>query len=206
MDNYTEENREKFDDYIIELREMYEKNPTVALQEARASLQRMRSRKNGRKRGILSDINIEVLGTCIFAILIALLGLLNIESIPMYIFGLVFFLAGHLVGMREKGLGLVFLFSHGVTGLCIMVASQIGELFSSPLIDDLPKDAYFYMIIALVLFVMALLMVILYNLSDNLKSIKGSILIPILLYAIAFLMVVFFPRIYGVGVLNIFSL
>ena len=78
-------------------------------------------------------------------IFIAALGLLNISNIGMYAFGTVFFIAGYCVGFSVPMAGVIFLFSHGITGLCIMTVSTIGKIFENPIMQDNPQNIYIYL-------------------------------------------------------------
>lgn len=156
------------------------------------------------KQPLLGDVNWEMFGICTFAMLIALLGLVNFQAAGEYYFGLVFFLCGEIIGLKIKNFGLIFLASHGITGLSLLTSSQLSGLITSPLMEDLPKSAYFVLAAILILFVAGVLTTVLYNLSDNLKKKKGAILIPLFIFFIAILIVVLCPRIYGFEVSGMF--
>jgi len=127
----------------------------------------------------------------ILSLIILLEGLLILTidgNIYMYYFGFVFFMAGYFIGISEKGFGLIFLFSHSVTGMGLMIASML-NVFNNPLLTDLSTIEYCYLIIALSLFIIATTYVIIYNLSWKIKEIKYSKYIPLVIYIIGFLMV-----------------
>ena len=127
----------------------------------------------------------------LLSLIILLEGLFILRTngnLYMYFFGFAFFLSGHFVGMNVVGFGLIFLFSHSVTGMGIMIASML-NIFNNPLLTDLSTSEYCYLIIALSLFIIATTYVIIYNLSWKIKEIKYSKYIPLVIYIIGFLMV-----------------
>ena len=67
----------------------------------------------------------------------------------MYVFGFIFFVAGMLVGTFVPGFGVIFLFSHGLTGLSLMIESLDIKDYTM-LLSDAPK---FYTTILTILIV-----------------------------------------------------
>ena len=185
--NEYKNSEEEFEEYIIKLRNFYDKNPKDALYEAKNSLKRMREREKNRKLKI-NDINVDTLYLCILIMFIALVGFSNIEGIGIYLFGVIFFIAGHFVGLTQKGFGLIFLFSHSVTGLVVMEGSLLFKMFQSPLMEDNPINIYIVLGIIIFILFLATILVILYNLSDNLKKKEHIIILPLTIYFIAFVL------------------
>ncbi|MBR3324503.1 MAG: hypothetical protein IKG14_00430 [Clostridia bacterium] len=161
---------EVFNEKIEELKKLYKKEPMAVTYEIDSALKRIKESDNSDKNDIVKEIDLDVLGLVILAIFIAVIGLINPQSFMIYLFGFAFFLAGNLVGYNVDKVGLIFLFSHGVTGTCLMIASQIGKLFSSPIIGDLPRRQSAYLTINISMFVIALIMVVLCNLSKTLRK------------------------------------
>ena len=119
--------------------------------------------------------------------IIVLIGLINISSSYLfYLMGIVFFLSGIFIGFNEKGFGLIFLFSHGFSGLCLMIGSQIYDVINNPLLHDNAYNVWIYMGIGVLLIIIAFLIAVFINLSDNLrhnykiKNIVFSILVVVL--------------------------
>lgn len=99
-----------------------------------------------------------------------------------------FFAAGSLICLKEKGFGIIFMFSHGFTGLGIMMAGLIGGLISSPLMGDAPIYILIFLVIIALLILAAMVLIILYNLSDILKAKRNFIFIPLILFGTAILL------------------
>ena len=193
--------KEEFNEYLEELKALYEKYPDRALEEAKHAKERIKnsrdSQQDNQRGNILSDIDLELLSIVIVVIIIALLSLFNpvIDNIVLYIFGLAFFLAGFFIGATQKGFGLVFLCSHGMTGLCIMVASFLSPVLSSPLMTENPDKIFSYLGIAITVFLVAIIVTVLINLSDNLKKKRFIKTIALLCYMVGFFLIAILPRI-----------
>ncbi len=177
-----------FNKYISELQKIYAEDPKRATKEASQSLKRLEA-----KKGILKDIDLDILGICTISIIILLLAFIDMETLPLYMAGFAFFLSGHFVGMYVKGFGLIFLFSHSVTGICMMVGETLSKVLGNPLFSDNPRNLIIYLVIAIALLVIATIIVILHNLSDNLKKLNHIKLLPLTIYFIGFLMIKIFP-------------
>lgn len=91
-------------------------------------------------------IGLIVIGFCV-------LGFFS-SMIPIYYFGLIFFFAGFYAGgYGPKVFGLIFLFSHGGTGLSLMIYSLCKDYFNNPRFTDAP---YFMTYVAIVAFIILL--------------------------------------------------
>lgn len=191
------ERNDEFNKYIDELKKIYEKNPDKAIKEARNSLERLgHFEKKKNLKNILDDIDKDLFLTVTFCILIALFGLLSpsLEPIMVYIFGEIFFLAGLFVGLFQKGFGLIFLFSHGMTGLGIMTGAFLSQVIESGLMTENPNNVYIYIGIVITIYIIALFFTILVNLSDNLKKVKYIKAKVIGLYGVGLLLIALLPR------------
>lgn len=185
-------NENDFYEYIEKLKEIYDENPRKATKEAKDSLARLSSNS---KKKLLNDKEKMKFYIVMLYIVLALLGLFNISSYPLYIFGLIFFAAGSLIGLHVKGGGIVFLFSHGGTGFGLIIASLIGGLFTSPLMSDLPTIYYIYLVIMAIMTFIAIITTILYNLSDELSERKNFIFIPLVLFSAVIIMALILSKI-----------
>ena len=127
-------NNAEFDKRIQELKRLYKMNPggtTKMLDEAMKStdLYHMTPEDMEVPRyetNTAGNVIKEIGGTKIaYIVIIAILvfsGLLNFgESTAMHVFGIIFFLAGFFVGKSVPGFGLIFLFSHGGSGIGVMI-------------------------------------------------------------------------------------
>lgn len=186
--------KKSFNECLDELEWLYKINPEITQKETEELIKKL-NKINNSKKDILEDINTDILCLCLLGITTAIFGLFNIEKFPIYIFGLVFFIAGLGVGATIEKFGLIFLFSHGVTGMSIMLGSQISSLLASPIMSDNPTKIYIYLGIVITLLLIATITMILYNLSHNLKKIKHFILVPIIIYVLAFFMSGMLPKI-----------
>ena len=180
-------NEDEFNEYIKKLQELFKQNPEKATKEAHDSLERLTTNS---KEKFLDEKEKSIFYQVLFFIIIALIGLLNIKTYLFYLFGLIFFATGSLIGLYLKGFGLIFFFSHGMTGLGFMMAGMLGELITNPFMSDAP--IYVYCILGLIVFliVLAIISSILFNLSDRLKKRKNFIFVPLLLFGAAILIAV----------------
>lgn len=171
---------ENFENDLTELKRLYGKDPVITSREVKRTIEKVRLKQNNRFLDFLSEINWNIVSICLTAILVGLLGLVNPQAMGQYYFGFVFFAAGTAIGLFIKGFGIIFLFSHGVMGMSFMVSSILGGIVNSPKGSDLPASAYIYLVV-------------------------GAIaLIPMALYIIGFTMLVLFPKLYGIEVVNMF--
>ena len=180
----------EFNDQIEELKEAYEKDPNKVKKELRKSLININLSNK-----IFKDIDIDIIVTTILIIITFLIGFLNIKSYGMYLFGIAFFLAGLFVGMKQKGFGLIFLLSHGVTGICIMIGSLLSNIINSPILEDSTPMVFIYLGLGIIIIIIGLILTVIHNLSDNLKEIKWFQNLILGLFNIAFFMSAIFPHI-----------
>ena len=180
----------EFNEQIEELKIAYDNNPNKVKKELRKALINIKMSKK-----ISKDIDIDMLITALLIIIIILIGLINIKSYGMYLFGVAFFLAGLFIGLKENKFGLIFLLSHGCTGMCIMIGSQLADIFNSPIIEDINITAYIYLGLGILLIIIAVILTVIHNLSNNLKEIKWVQNLILGLFIIAFLIAALFPHI-----------
>lgn len=119
----------------------------------------------------------------------------NIENISLFIFGIVFFIAGFNVatGKDTKGFGLIFLFSHGMTGYGIMIGSLIGGRINEAILSDIGGNTNFYLLLTISVILIAVIGTIIYNLNDAWKNEMRYKLIILLLYAVGIGLVGYLP-------------
>lgn len=180
---------DKFEDYIEELRREYSENPRKTSKEVKNTVKRIKGETSQKNEFDISDINRNALYTCAIVILIILTFLFHLrdasgEDVGLYFGGLAFFLAGIFIGLYVKGFGLIFLASHGITGLVMLESTYIGNIINSPQMSDSGTLMYMLVVLNILVFVIATILVILHNLSDNLKKSGSFKLIPLSVYLV----------------------
>lgn len=199
--------RNEFDWYIEELNKIYINDEGRAKKIARRGLRELGfMTKNSSSNSHEIDKQITII--VVLCILIALCCFFapNVGSMGMYIFGVIFFIAGLFTGLNVPGAGLIFLFSHGGTGLFIMIISLFGmddsmgleKIFNNPVFTDggIHGNILIYLIIMAIIFVVAIIYTILHNLSPKLKEDKKHIIRILLLFLIGILLLAIFPKIF----------
>ena len=194
-------NKESFDSYISKINEYYTKNEKVTINELKEATNRMQNAiefPNKFRNSIMLNLDKVIIG--IFIFLTVLLGLLNIQGFGLYFFGMAFFFSGLFVGMFIKYFGLIFLFSHGLTGFVFMINTMLGSTFSemndtsiisllnSPVLQDKPTHLMTYLILLLAIIVMAFLSAIAHNIFEVLRDKRYFKTIPFILFFTALLM------------------
>ena len=142
----------------------------------------------------------EIMTLVFLSVIILIEGIyfINIKTdstrVMLFIFGYLFFLSGHFVGMYVKKFGLIFLFSHSLTGICFMVGSLVGKLITSPLLSDISQNAILHFQMAALLIIAAIVYIIVYNLNDKVKTYWYSSYLPLVAYVLAFAILGYFSH------------
>lgn len=124
------------------------------------------------------------------------LGLFNLEGFPMYAFGFVFFVAGMLIGTFVPGFGVIFLLSHGLTGLGFMISS-LGIKDYTVLLSDSPKFVTTLLMLLVVgLFAGAGYFTIIHSLG-RLKDKKYGLCYSFICVFLLLLVLILIPKIVG---------
>ena len=142
-------------------------------------------------RGIAWDYLI----ICFLGLIIAGVGFLS-NDIALYFFGFIFFLAGFFIGINEKALGLIFLFSHGIVGLTIIEASILKTAWGNPVLTDGGELFFLSLGFILLLFLIATVITIIHNISDAAKEIKWFKIIPFALYMMGIISSIILVKLY----------
>ena len=154
------------------------------------------------------DIDIVWIYRVAFVIIVLAIGLVDILNNSFdgtYYFGAIFYLAGLFIGLNIKGVGLIFLLSHGGTGIGIMLVPTIINILKSPLMSDLANNNIMsILVIAFIAIVLAILMTVFYNLSDQFKNKNYSLPVILLLYMIGIVIIKIIPIIYNIHIDNVF--
>ena len=190
----TPKSDEVFEKCLNELRKSYEKDPINTIKETKYTIRILKI-----KGGILANVDLEKIWLAIIFIMTALVGIFNIDTYGAYLFGFNFYIAGILIAMNVGRTGLIFLMSHGVSGICVMEGALLWNLFTNPIIKDLQFKYAIYLIWVVLLIVVGVMYAVLYNLSDNLKLKRNSTLVPFIVFFIAFYLSAILPRIIGVS-------
>ena len=105
-----------------------------------------------------------------------ILCLLAKMEIGMLLFGFVFFLAGFFIGLFVPKFGLIFLLSHGLSGVFLIFADT--GVFSNPVLSD--GFSYLSLMIysGIILIVCGFITTFIYNLSDKVKKIRNFKFVP----------------------------
>lgn len=190
------ETRDEIERLTNELNELYSKNPKAALsitREAYNNIKNLYSNEAAIIRFIKTKTDIVYLiGVFIF---IALMAILNIKTNEMYIFGVIFFVGGLCIGLFIDVIGLIFLFSHGGTGLGFMIGPGLQKILTDPIISENPRNIYTYLCIALIILIITVLATFVHNISHTFRSNKMNKVYITLGYAIVILMISLFPSV-----------
>lgn len=187
--------KNSFDDKLNKLRELHDKNSMIIDHEVDYIIS-----KYGTERKI-DPKKLKTYMSVTFVILCALLGLVNVFNsnididISLYYFGILFFLAGLFIGLNVKAFGLIFLFSHGMTGLGLMLIPIIKNLELKVYLTDSPTFLLIYLGIIIIAIILAIILTVLYNLNDRLKDNIKIYSLIFILYLLSITMVVILPKI-----------
>lgn len=150
---------------------------------------------------VIEKKGINTIYIAVFIILIVLLGFINsFENMFMYYFGVVFFIAGLLIGIFVPYGGVIFLFSHGATGLGIMLIPKVSAILKSPVLTDGNTLIIKFLILAVIAAIMGFILTSLYNFSEKFKKSKKSMPIILGLFLLAILIVQLVPVIFSIPI------
>lgn len=187
------------DSYFRRIEKLYDKNPSYIVEGLENLIQKAEE-DNYRDKPLLDklfkDQDKELVLSIFLMILMAPFGLFtlnNLEALPLYFFGLIFFLAGLNIGFSQKGFGLIFLFSHGGVGMGLMLGSLLSKAMTSGLFTDGGRNLVIYLVINIIIIIIGFLATVIYNLSDYVKGKK---------YAKAYILIIF---IIGLAMAGIFA-
>ena len=205
-------NDDKYKESLNKINKYYKENPDITTNELEKAVYNIEynilMKNNDVKNSKGIDIEPVWLYRIGFVILILLIGLIDIAYGNFdgnYYFACIFFLAGLFVGLYVRGFGLIFLLSHGLSGLALMIGPTIKSILSSPIITDLAnKSILFFIVIGIIALITAFLMTALYNLSNKIQGNKYSLLIIFILYLFGILVIKLIPIVYGISVTSTF--
>lgn len=146
--------------------------------------------------------------TGVYILIVLLLGLANLkdgaENMGAYYGGAAFFLAGLFVELNAGGMGIIFLFSHGCTGLALMTVPKVIGILNSPILTDGANNIKILLILSLALIVVGLTFAMLYGSSGQFKRKKYSLIITLSFFLIAIAIIQFLPIIYNIPIDSVF--
>ena len=190
----------EFEESLNKLRELYATDKSI-LEKINLIIDEKNDNRSTMSK-IISEIKFDLLLLFLIVIGIILIGFFNIGEIALYFGGVAFFLAGIGIGMFVDAFGLIFLFSHGMTGLCLMMGVLLSKILENPVLSDGPLHSSIIIcgVIVIALFVIATILVIMHNLSITMKKKKYFKVLILFLYFLGFLItalyVHYFPIIY----------
>lgn len=190
----------EFDSQIEKLRVLYNEKPTETINEINKAIINLKNETNEdvpekkySRRAVISGL---------FAVCIFLISITNInygsEQFMMYFFGAVFFLAGLFIGLNVPVFGIIFLFSHGGTGLGIMCFTKINKILQSPIMTDNPANLQNLLVLGVGLIVIGIISTIFYNVSKKIRDKKYSLIIILAMFAIGIAIIQLLPMIYNI--------
>lgn len=201
-------NDNRYKECLNKIDKYYKSNPDITTNELEKTIYNIeynvltKNSSVGPKK--ILDIDIIWIYRVAFVIIVLAIGLVDILNNSFdgtYYFGAAFYLAGLFIGLNTKGVGLIFLLSHGGTGIGIMLVPTIINIFKSPLMSDLANNNIMsILVIAFIAIVVAILMTVFYNLSDQFKNKNYSLPVILLLYTIGIVIIKIIPIIYNIHI------
>ena len=133
-------------------------------------------------------------------LLVGLIGLIDRSFDGTYYAGVIFFLIGIFMGLNDDKFNLIFLFSHGLFGLALMIGPVIHNVLKSPILTDSKNNIMICLIVSIVILASGFITIIIYNLNYKFRDYKYSLPIILSLFLIGILMIKFLPTIYGIDI------
>ena len=205
-------NDNRYKECLNKIDKYYKSNPDITTNELEKTIYNIEYNVLTKKSNIgpkkILDVDIIWIYRVAFVIIVLAIGLVDILNNSFdgtYYFGAIFYLAGLFIGLNIKGVGLIFLLSHGGTGIGIMLVPTIINILKSPLMSDLANNNIMsILVIAFIAIVVAILMTVFYNLSDQFKNKNYSLPVILLLYMIGIVIIKIIPIIYNIHIDNVF--
>lgn len=193
----------EFDNKIENLRELYNEKPTETINELNNAILNIKNERSKKETKETKNSR-KALISGIFAVCIFLISITNIkygtDQFMMYFFGTVFFLAGLFIGLNGPIFGIIFLFSHGGTGLGIMCFSKIKGILESPLMTDNPTNLKYLLVLGTGLILAGIISTIFYNVSKKIRDQKYSLPIILAMFVIGIAIIQILPLMFNINV------
>lgn len=201
-------NDNRYKECLNKIDKYYKSNPDITTNELEKTIYNIEYNVLTKNSSIgpkkILDIDIIWIYRVAFVIIVLAIGLVDILNNSFdgtYYFGAAFYLAGLFIGLNIKGVGLIFLLSHGGIGIGIMLVPTIINIFKSPLMSDLANNNIMsILVIAFIAIVVAILMTVFYNLSDQFKNKNYSLPVILLLFMIGIVIIKIIPIIYNIHI------
>ena len=205
-------NDNRYKECLNKIDKYYKSNPDITTNELEKTIYNIEYNVLTKNSSIgpkkILDVDIIWIYRVAFVIIVLAIGLVDILNNSFdgtYYFGAIFYLAGLFIGLNIKGVGLIFLLSHGGTGIGIMLVPTIINILKNPLMSDLANNNIMsILVIAFIAIVLAILMTVFYNLSDQFKNKNYSLPVILLLYMIGIVIIKIIPIIYNIHIDNVF--
>lgn len=195
-----------FDSKIEKLRELYNEKPTETINELNNAILNIKNERTKKETKETKNSR-KALISGIFSVCIFLISIVNIkygtDQFMMYFFGAIFFLAGLFVGLNVPVFGIIFLFSHGGTGLGIMCFSKIKGILESPLMTDNPTNLKYLLVLGTGLILAGIISTIFYNVSKKIRDQKYSLPIILAMFVIGIAIIQILPLMFNINVASI---
>ena len=190
-------NDNRYKECLNKIDKYYKSNPDITTNELEKTIYNIEYNVLTKNSSIgpkkILDVDIVWIYRVAFVIIVLAIGLVDILNNSFdgtYYFGAIFYLAGLFIGLNIKGVGLIFLLSHGGIGIGIMLVPTIINILKSPLMSDLANNNIMsILVIAFIAIVLAILMTVFYNLSDQFKNKNYSLPVILLLYMIGIVII-----------------
>lgn len=167
----------ELDTKIEELKKLYTEKPTETINTLNETIINLKN--NTTEETINKKYSKKTLISGIFVVCILLISITNIsygmEYFMMYFFGAIFFLAGLFIGLNVPVFGIIFLFTHGCTGLGLMCLNKITQILESPIMTDNPSSLQTFLLLGVGLIVIGIVTTIIYNISKQFKNKEYSL-------------------------------
>lgn len=197
----TKTEEEKFEENISSLRKEFEINKRGTNKKLDNVLLDIKQEKNGLTITETLRKNKEKVMTGILILILLILGVFGkVPSIGIYYFGLIFFIVGFFIGTNALSPGIIFLFSHGATGLAIMIGSKLYPIFESPILTDMPIKLIFVLILIASISIISFILIVLFGSTNKFRTHKEYVPLTLALFTIAVLISTFIPRLIVPGV------
>ena len=191
---YNDDNR--FNLYLAQITDAFLRDPVSTKEVINRCMDNVDYENQKNNNMINVDKYAHILLLIFVCIGILALGLFNLQGFPMYVFGFIFFIAGMLVGTFVPGFGVIFLFSHGLTGLSLMIESLDIKDYTM-LLSDAPKFYTTILTILIVgLFVGGVYFAIIHSLG-KLKEKKYGVCYSFICFFLLILVLLTIPEIVG---------
>ena len=201
-------NDNRYKECLNKIDKYYKSNPDITTNELEKTIYNIEYNVLTKNSNIgpkkILDVDMVWIYRVAFVIIVLAIGLVDILNNSFdgtYYFGAAFYLAGLFIGLNIKGVGLIFLLSHGGIGIGIMLVPTIINIFKSPLMSDLANNNIMsILVIAFIAIVVAILMTVFYNLSDQFKNKNYSLPVIFLLFTIGIVIIKIIPIIYNIHI------